>query len=219
MFLGFYNYTVILTYIGLGSAVCGMFEAMERDYKTAVLCLLICGLCDMFDGTIARTCKKRSPEARCFGTQIDSLCDLVCFGVFPAMLGYSLCPVNLYSIVCMVFYVLAAVIRLAYFNVQEICRTEGKREFYEGMPVTSSALIMPIVALITTINRVTWAFLYPTCLLGLGLLFILRFRVRKPYLKGLTCMVAIGLITLFLVLRYGGEITCLKTIMELPTNV
>ena len=86
MFIGYYNYTVVLTYLGLSSAVVGMVEAMKHDYKTALICLLICGVCDMFDGMIARTSKKRSEDAKSFGVQIDSLCDVICFGVFPVVI-------------------------------------------------------------------------------------------------------------------------------------
>lgn len=220
MFLGFYNYTVYLTYVGLASAIFGMMQASNGNYKNAVLCLLICGLCDMFDGTIARTNKKRSIDARWFGMNIDSLCDLVCFGVFPAFLGYFLCPTNAATNLAMVFYVLAAVIRLAYFNVQEITRdTSEKREYYLGLPVTSSALIMPMTALITTLNRTTFAYLYPIVLTLVGFLFILKFKLKKPYMKGLVLLAFVGMAVFFLTWRYGGNIICMKTITEISANV
>ena len=216
MFIGFYNFTVVLTYIGLGSAVFGMMQAMARDYRSAVLCLLICGLCDMFDGKIARWADSkektmRTEDEKSFGIQIDTLCDVICFGVFPAVLGFSLCPANTYSALCMIFFVLAAVIRLAYFNVLELKRDKSEHlESYRGLPVTSSALIMPCVALITALNRVTWANLYPTALAVLGLLFIGNFKVKKPYRIGIVALAVVGLLVFFLTIRYGGSITCLK---------
>lgn len=171
--IGFYNYSVILTYLGLGSAIGGIVLALDKQPKLAVLCLLVCGLCDMFDGTIARTCK-RSDDAKRFGVQIDSLCDLVCFGVFPAMIGWAIGPANWFTVVCMIIYVLAAVIRLAYFNVQEINRERedgGMRAYYEGLPVTSSALIMPIVIMAGVITHVRWTYIYPITLLLMGAAF------------------------------------------------
>ena len=87
--IGYYNYSVILTYLGLCIAVFGMTMALTGNLKLALLCLMVCGMCDMFDGTIARKCKRNEDE-KSFGIQIDSLCDLVCFGVFPAMLGYGI---------------------------------------------------------------------------------------------------------------------------------
>ena len=54
--IGFYNYTVILTYIGLASAITGIYIAMDgRHILFSVIALMIAGLCDMFDGKIART--------------------------------------------------------------------------------------------------------------------------------------------------------------------
>ena len=86
MFLGIYDYTVILTYISLGISVFGITRALEGDFKVAIFCLALSGLCDMFDGKIARTKKNRTDDEKNFGIQIDSLCDVVCFGIFPAMI-------------------------------------------------------------------------------------------------------------------------------------
>ena len=55
--LGFYDYTVVLTYISLVISVFGMTRALAGDFKVAILCLALSGLCDMFDGKIARTKK------------------------------------------------------------------------------------------------------------------------------------------------------------------
>ena len=88
--LGFYDYTVVLTYISLVISVFGMTRALAGDFKVAILCLALSGLCDMFDGKIARTKKDRTEDEKKFGIQIDSLCDVVCFGVFPALICYCL---------------------------------------------------------------------------------------------------------------------------------
>ncbi len=90
MFLGFYDYTVVLTYISLGISVFGITRALEGDFKVAIFCLALSGLCDMFDGKIARTKKNRTEDEKNFGIQIDSFCDVVCFGIFPVMICYCL---------------------------------------------------------------------------------------------------------------------------------
>ena len=82
--LGIYDYTVVLTYVSLMVSIGGMMLSVNGHLNLAVLCLAISGLCDMFDGKIARTKKDRTEEEKCFGIQIDSLCDIVCFGVGPA---------------------------------------------------------------------------------------------------------------------------------------
>lgn len=86
-FIGYYNYTVILTYISLFCSIAGMLFTVNGWYKMAVLCLALSGLCDMFDGKIARRKTDRTDDEKCFGIQIDSLCDMVCFGAFPILLA------------------------------------------------------------------------------------------------------------------------------------
>ena len=90
MIIGKWNKSVILSYIGLFFGVFGIYFAIvENNIKIAFTCLILSGICDMFDGTIARKCK-RTEEEKEFGIQLDSLSDLVCFGVLPALIGYSL---------------------------------------------------------------------------------------------------------------------------------
>ena len=121
--LGVYDYTVILTYISLWISIGGMMLSLNGHLDLAVLCLALSGLCDMFDGKIARTKKDRTEIEKRFGIQIDSLCDVVCFGVFPAMICYCLGVNTPAGVAALIFYSIASVIRLAYFNV-----TEAKRQ-------------------------------------------------------------------------------------------
>ena len=88
--IGFYDYTVVLTYISLMCSVFGITQAIGGHYRTAIICLALSGLFDMFDGKIARTKKNRTDDEKLFGVQIDSLCDVVCFGAFPAVICYVL---------------------------------------------------------------------------------------------------------------------------------
>ena len=86
--LGVYDYTVVLTYVSLMVSIGGMMFAVNGHLHLGVMCLAISGLCDMFDGKIARTKKNRTEVEKRFGIQIDSLSDIVCFGVAPAGLCY-----------------------------------------------------------------------------------------------------------------------------------
>lgn len=209
--IGYYNYSVILTYAGLGSAVLGMIQAMQGNLRIAILCLMICGFCDMFDGAIARTCK-RSEDAKSFGIQIDSLCDLVCFGVFPAVIGYAVGIRSAFGYFCMFFYVLAAVIRLGYFNVQEMNRVQaegGKRTAYLGLPVTNVSLLIPTMLLLDIPTKFSMVRFYNVALLILGLAFLSKIKVKKIYMHGLIVVAALGTVVFFLVYKYGDRIACL----------
>ncbi len=195
--IGFYDYTVILTYGSLLSAVGGMALAINGHPIWATLCLLFCGLCDMFDGKVARTKKNRTDEEKSFGIQIDSLADVVAFGVLPAVIALRLCHSAWYACVISGFYVLAGLIRLAYFNVTEEMRqkeTTESRKSYSGLPITSAALIFPaffcLAALYT--DRLLLNLSLCGVMLITGLLFILPIRVRKPQTKEMWFMFALG---------------------------
>lgn len=210
--IGFYDYTVILTYMSLLSAIGGMTLAMSGHPLIATLCLLFCGLCDMFDGKVARTKKNRTREEKNYGIQIDSLSDIVAFGVLPATISIALCRAVWYVFLFAAFFVLAGLIRLAYFNVTEELRqqeTDECRKSYTGLPITASALIFPTffcvisgfclkngdIALFAPLFD-NWRFRVHVCaLLGVtGLLYILPFKLRKPQSREIWLMLGVGVV-------------------------
>ena len=86
--IGFYNYTVILTYLSLMISVGGLFLAADGKIEIALFCLMTSGFLDLFDGMVARTKKDRTEDQKNFGIQIDSLTDVICFGALPALIAY-----------------------------------------------------------------------------------------------------------------------------------
>ncbi len=204
--LGYYNYTVILTYLSLASAVSGIFISVS-DFKysglAAVICLLFSGLCDAFDGKVARMRKQSTEEEKRFGIQIDSLCDLIAFGVLPCVIGYGKGMTHPGYIVVFVLYVLAALIRLAYFNVDEEIRqtkTTEVRKFYSGLPVTSASLLIPLAyGLINAFALEYFAPIFASVLVIIALLFVSKFRLRKPGFRGILMLVGIGVLEFLLI--------------------
>lgn len=194
--IGYYNYTVIATYCGLASALCGLWCALANDPKSAIFFLLLAGLFDAFDGKIAAT-RVRTDAEKKFGIQIDSLSDVVAFGVLPAAIGYTLLPAQPGYIAVMVCYVLCAVMRLAYFNVNEEERqstSAGARKEYRGLPVTSAALAFPLLWCARGLLGSFFVPSYLGALLLLAVLFILPFRFQKPTFRAILLMVALGAI-------------------------
>ena len=181
--IGFYDYTVILTYLSIISAVIGMVQATKGSFTAAVICLVISGICDGFDGTVARTKKNRTEDEKAFGIQLDSLCDVVSFGIFPAYLCYSMGVDGIFGLVCVCLYSLCAVIRLAFFNVLEAKRQQvetGSGKFYRGLPVTSISIIFPALYLIRKLFPSTvFTWILHGLLLIVAFLFVLDFKVKK----------------------------------------
>ena len=183
--LGIYNYTVILTYIGFLSGFAGILCALEGHLSAAVLCLLGAGVCDVFDGKVASTKKDRTRSEKRFGIQIDSLSDLVCFGVLPAVIVYSLGGSWVRALACGA-YVLCALIRLAWFNVDEEARQDfdtGRRKVYLGLPVTSAAAVFPLLSLVCHLCRWPFSVLSLFVLLLVAAAFLTPFSIRKPSLS------------------------------------
>ena len=181
--LGVYDYTVVLTYVSLMVSIGGMMFAVNGHLHLGVMCLAISGLCDMFDGKIARTKKNRTEDEKNFGIQIDSLCDVVCFGVFPAMICYCLGVNTPAGVAALIFYSIASVIRLAYFNVTEAKRqtqTEENRKYYQGLPITSMAIILPFLYLMRRYYMIHFLIVIHIAVIIVGLLFILNIKVKKP---------------------------------------
>lgn len=192
--IGFYSYTVVLTYLGLASAAMGMILTFQGFAKYALFCLAFSGLCDMFDGKVARLKKDRTEDEKRFGIQIDSLCDVVCFGAFPIILCYSIGMRGPAGISILVFYLIAGVIRLAFFNVMEEKRqdeTDEARKYYQGLPITSIAIILPLFCTLRPLLGHRFLSELHICILTVGLLFIINFPLRKPGWKMLTLLVAI----------------------------
>ena len=183
-FIGFYDYTVILTYLSLVSAVYGMTLAGQGRFTAAVLCLFFCGFCDAFDGTVARSKKNRTDDEKAFGIQIDSLCDCVSFGVFPAMLCFFMGVDGLLGTVIAAAFSLCAVIRLGFFNVMEAKRQqteEGGNKIYRGLPVTSIAALLPFTYLFhNLIPEGIFVIVLHVLLAVVAFLFIFDFTVKKP---------------------------------------
>lgn len=184
MFIGKYNRSVILTYTGVGVAFLGIAFAVAGQTAPAMICLILAGICDLFDGVIARRCK-RDEAAKKFGVQIDSLADVMDFLALPSVLGlYLTGGLGALRYPVLLLYILCGIIRLAWFNTS--AAAEGVRSHYDGLPVTYCALILPIVWVILKYTGASlpgaavsgiWAAVY----ILMGFLFILNVKVAKPY--------------------------------------
>lgn len=210
--LGFYDYTVILTYLSLAASITGMFFAFSGHLHLAITCLALSGLLDTFDGKVARTKKDRTEDQKRFGIQIDSLCDVICFGVFPVILCYFTGMRDVPGMIILIFYCLAGLIRLAYFNVLEERRqqeTDENRKYYQGLPITSIAVILPLAYVTSSLYAQHFLMVLHVIMLVTGLLFIIRFRFRKPNNKEIALLIAIvaaAVVYILLYFRWRGYV-------------
>ncbi|MCR5462688.1 MAG: CDP-alcohol phosphatidyltransferase family protein [bacterium] len=204
--VGYWGYTVYLTYMSLVSAVLGVgFAVVDHNAFAGAVCLLVSGFLDLFDGKVARTKKNRTDREKKFGMQIDSLSDLVAFGVLPAAIGFAIGVTHWWQWLILALFVLCGLVRLAYFNVLEDERmaTEGGANTgFIGLPITTSALIFPVIVIFAEDFGEWFQLVYLISLSIVGLLFVLKIHIKKPKLPAVIAMVVFGAIVLtILILR------------------
>lgn len=211
-FIGYFGYWVWLTYLSVITSFAGVTFALRGQPDAAVVCLIASGVCDMFDGTVARTAKRNEMQKN-YGIQIDSLADVMSFGLLPAAIGYCLFDLSgnrsMFATVLTMgicaMYVLCGLIRLAWFNVtEEEMQARGeKRTYYVGLPITVASLILSvsyfIIAGLECVSTI-----YTGLLLILAIAFVSKFHMPKVKLKYVVVVAFVGLGVILLSLHLRG---------------
>lgn len=133
------NVANLMTFANLSLGCVSLFSAINKKYFLATIFIIIATIVDRFDGKIAR---KLGCESK-FGQELDSLADLVSFGVAPAFLIGFLTLFSLkIGIGIAIIYILSGAFRLARFNCID------DHDVFIGVPITIAGLIMAIMALV-----------------------------------------------------------------------
>jgi CDP-diacylglycerol---serine O-phosphatidyltransferase len=157
------SYTVADAFT-IGNAGCGtvaVFLCLEYvdGRQQALLWVAICLLplalvLDLLDGYVARL--GRSRQSR-LGADLDSLADVISFGVAPAVIGYAVGLRGGWDMLCLTYFVVCGVSRLARFNVtaEELADAEtGKVKYFEGTPIPTSVLLVGVLAVALALGRI-----------------------------------------------------------------
>ena len=141
----------------IGNAACGtisIFLCLEhvatgsdRFLWIAFLLLPLALVCDILDGFVARGNRARQSM---LGGDLDSLADVISFGVAPAVLGYTLGLRGGWDMLCLTYFVVCGVSRLARFNVTAAALADagtGKVKYFEGTPIPTSIVIVLLLGL------------------------------------------------------------------------
>ena len=124
----------------VGNLCCGVlsiFLAMDGLFDLSALLLFLAVVFDVLDGKIAGLMNQKN----LFGKQLDSMSDLVSFGVAPALLFYSLSSPGILGIIVALFFVACGMLRLARYNISE-------EAGFEGVPITVNGVLFPLLFLL-----------------------------------------------------------------------
>lgn len=174
----------------IGNASCGtiaIFLCLEylasadtRLLWAACLLMFLALVCDVLDGYVARL---RTTRQSRLGADLDSLSDVISFGVAPAVLGYTLGLRGGWDMLCLTFFVVCGVSRLARFNVTAADladSTTGKVKYFEGTPIPTSILIVALLAFALATGRID------------GQLWLGAYRIGPAWLHPLALMYAVS---------------------------
>lgn len=198
--VGFWNPSVILTYIGMSFAILGMFLAVNEMINFSFICLVLCGICDLFDGMVARRFKRNEDE-KAFGIELDSLVDVLSFIALPVTIFMSIGFNSPIHLIIYILYSIAGIARLGYFNVVT-ADGDGPVKYYSGLPITYAALVFSLMYLTVNIFRSdVFMIVYTLSMVAVTVLEVLKIKIAKP--KGLAYLffgiLAIAVIALYII--------------------
>lgn len=184
---------VLPSLLTLGNLLGGFYAIVcvyNGEYVHAAVAILISGILDALDGAVARL----TGSATEFGVQLDSLADLVSFGVAPGMLAYAwaLLPFNRVGWLACFLFVGCGALRLARFNIQ--VRKVDKR-YFVGLPIPAAAALIASFVLfmkdsssVILFHREILSSSVTSILVAVAvyfLSFLMVSRIRYPSLKGI----------------------------------
>ncbi|HHW93925.1 MAG TPA: hypothetical protein GX734_05465 [Clostridiaceae bacterium] len=203
---GFANRAMPVTFAAVTCGLVGTWLALCGRVDAGMICLMMSGIFDMFDGPIARGKKGRVADEKRFGIELDSLSDVINFGFVPILLLFASGLDAWYYIPIFLLYLLAGIVRLAYFNVMALRSMESAMslDHYVGVPITSAAGVFPLFWLIAR----SLPALYAKALLAvvmsiMAVLFVSPIRipkVRKRYYP-LVLLYILALVIAYVLIR------------------
>jgi CDP-diacylglycerol--serine O-phosphatidyltransferase len=147
----------------IGNASCGticiflcldyMATGSPRFLWTAFLLLPLALVCDVLDGYVARI---NTRKQSLLGADLDSLADVISFGVAPAVLGFTLGLQGGWDMLVLTYFVVCGVSRLARFNVTAAALADtstGKVKYFEGTPIPTSVVIVLLLGVAFYLDR------------------------------------------------------------------
>ncbi|MBU3191106.1 CDP-diacylglycerol--serine O-phosphatidyltransferase [Clostridium bowmanii] len=161
----------ILTFGNLIFGLLSLLMTFQANYKLSIIFILLAGLMDRYDGQLARFLQVSSE----LGKQLDSLADLVSFGVAPSMLIFNLynfISLGYLAYICFLVFPVAGAYRLARYNS---CKFDN---VYTGIPITLAGMLLALYALVT-LNSPNNFPLTIIIMFILSYLMVSKFKMKK----------------------------------------
>ena len=212
----------ILTLIGVCIGLSSIKFALDSKYEIAVIAIIFAALIDGLDGRIARLIKGTSKV----GKELDSLTDVISFGVAPAFIKYFWSLNNLDKfgwLLCLIF-VVCVVLRLARFNVHSNEEASWKDNFFEGVPSPAGGILvlMPLIYSLSELKflNINYNFIVPVFFILVSLFLISKvptYSLKKIVVpRTMTIFLLFGIVLFFgLLLIYTFNVMVISGLVYL----
>ena len=167
----------ILTLIGVCIGLTSIRFALDEKFEFAIIAIIFAALFDWLDGRIARLIKGTSEV----GKELDSLADVISFGVAPAFIMYfwKLNELGRFGWLLCLIYVSCVALRLARFNVNSNQEPSWRDNFFEGVPSPAGGILVltPLIVSVASFDYITlnYDIIVPACFVVISLLLISKF--------------------------------------------
>ena len=166
----------ICSLAGLLCAVLGIYFAVLGNFPAAIIGMIWATLFDWGDGIVARRMKGRTSESRAFGGQLDSLIDIVSFGILPALILLSYGEFSPLFLPGAFLIIAACAIRLSYFNLFGL----NDDSSYIGMAVDNNGIILAFVFLFESVlNHTFYSVIIYIIVVAMAVLNVAPIRTPK----------------------------------------
>ena len=167
----------MLTLIGVCIGLTSIRFALDEKFEFAIIAIIFAALFDWLDGRIARLIKGTSEV----GKELDSLADVISFGVAPAFIIYfwKLNELGRFGWLLCLIYVSCVALRLARFNVNSNQEPSWRDNFFEGVPSPAGGILVltPLIVSVTSFDYIAlnYDIIVPVCFIVISLLLISKF--------------------------------------------
>ena len=212
----------MFTLVGVCIGLTSIKFAFDERFGLAIICIIVAGLIDGLDGRIARLIKGTSKV----GKELDSLTDMISFGVAPAfiMFFWKLNTLGRFGWLLCLIYVICVALRLARFNVNSNQEPSWRDNFFEGVPSPAGGILVltPLIISLSGFDlyQLNYDIIVPVFFIGTSFLLISKFPTysfKKIIIPRRTTIFLLFSIVLFfgLLLIYTFNVIALSTIIYL----
>lgn len=207
MFLGNLHQSNVIILLRLFFGAVGVGFAFINETQYALVSLIIAAIIGIFTYRLGATFETDEAQAS-FALELDVLADMVVYGLLPSALLVQLTSQSVVGVFIMALYLLAVAIRSAHFNRSERFLGELPENAYNGLPLQTSAIVLPVISLLGyLIDLSIFQYIWGIVMIALAVGYVVTYPVPKLPNKYILPLAGVGILVVILIIFLGSLIT------------